>query len=465
MISSRIFILLFLLIANSCLEKKTKSFVKDIQGVFIYSKPELSSTILSRALYREEINLIGELENGWIKIEYQVWKGFAYLPNVSESDPEAKFYVDNLEGAEFYNSSEDKREIIALLPHKSEIKVLGTYIQADKFLNGKIEWVRGEAQGMKGFLRLETLSPVPRSHFFAVVAPRVYLMSKPNFKSGALLGVPQNTIGEMLEKSGDIVSYRGTKGYWFKTIYNNKSGWIFSGFTVISTDKAYLEDRDYIRNEEWFLRYLEKASPVEVFSGELKVGDSGAIEKTEVAGYTVLSVKYGNPEDDCLVETNSRVVFINNKTKQSYSIQGLYSEDLVSIDKPFSGTVYTSYNGCNCCCPDTGNLLYFLLEDRVFYIHHKSENIKGFCYYGPSEGLELERENRYDASSKTILMNLKLPVCEPPESQEIFKKDPIDFPHTLFAVLKVEQDKIIIDRFYDRGIPEKYRKLWETASK
>jgi hypothetical protein len=62
---------------------------------------------------------------------------------------------------------------------------------------------------------------------------------------------------------------------------------------------------------------------------------------------------------------NSKVLHQQNRfykiTGQYFSIQGLYSQDLISLDKPFPNTIYTSYESCHCCCPDTGNLLYFIL--------------------------------------------------------------------------------------------------------
>ncbi|HNH10545.1 MAG TPA: hypothetical protein PK683_18730, partial [Leptospiraceae bacterium] len=104
----------------------------------------------------------------------------------------------------------------------------------------------------------------------------------------------------------------------------------FSGFTVTSTEKSYLEDRDYIRNEEWFLRYLEKPNNVEPFPFDESILEGAKVEKIEKTYYTVYNIQYGKPLDDCSVENNSRVVFVNKKTRQAYSIQGLYKEDLVS---------------------------------------------------------------------------------------------------------------------------------------
>jgi hypothetical protein len=60
-------------------------------------------------------------------------------------------------------------------------------------------------------------------------------------------------------------------------------------------------------------------------------------------------------------------------------------------------------------------------------------------------------------------MNLKLPLCEPNQGHEVMEVKPIGFAHNLFAVLKKDKNNIIVNKFYDKGIPDSYRDAWENA--
>ncbi|HNO22803.1 MAG TPA: SH3 domain-containing protein [Leptospiraceae bacterium] len=425
----------------------------------MYSSPDLGSAVLLRIKYGTEIQT-EESPGKWKKIYFDGKEGYTDA-KLNTSAPGRIFYVDNLEGLEVYETLGPEPKQIGVVPHKGKVTILDTVFQDKDGKFNRVEWAFVETEKSKGYVRLASLTAAPRTYYFAVMAKQgIWLRSKPEFRGQSLILLPFGTIGEILEKTGELLSAYNSRGYWFRTEYKGKTGWIFSGFTVTSTEKSYLEDRDYIRNEEWFLRYLEKPNNVEPFPFDESILEGAKVEKIEKTYYTVYNIQYGKPLDDCSVENNSRVVFVNKKTRQAYSIQGLYKEDLVSHGNPFPDSIYTSYDVCNCCCPNRGNLLYFLFEDKVLSVPHRDKDSKGLCNYGNVESVELGRETRYDKENKAIYLYLRLPFCSPPPEGETLA-EPIDYTHSLFTVIRQEKDNVNIERYFDNGIPEKYRDQWD----
>ena len=445
-----------------CSKENEPFFVYDFQGIFLYSSPDLSSKVLKRIPFSSPVSILESREDGWIKLSYSGMKGFAYSPNINNSLPNLSLYVDSLDGIAIYEKPSEKSNVIDYVVHKTKLKIHEIHQEENK--NKKLSWALIEGANLNGYARIDYLSVEPKSYFFSIVNSKGQPMrSKPGENSPILTNLPLNHIGEILEKSSELVTHSNTKGYWFRTEFKGKMGWIFSGYAVTSVDRKYLEDRDYIRNEEWFMRYMDSSTKVEPFYYNEKDLSHSKKDVFEQGNFLIYYIRYKHSADDCTVTNISRLIFKNKVTGQYFSIQGLYSQDLISLDKPFPNTIYTNYESCHCCCPDTGNLLYFILEDSVVYINYKAENHKASCLYGPIEGVELERENRFDPDNNIIFMNLKLPLCEPNQGHEVMEVKPIGFAHNLFAVLKKDKNNIIVNKFYDKGIPDSYRDAWENA--
>ncbi|MCB1143972.1 MAG: SH3 domain-containing protein [Leptospiraceae bacterium] len=458
------YFVIILIFISTCIGKREKVYVSEFQGLYVYEEPELSSRILYRVPYKEPVEILEEREDRWKKIGYSGVEGFSYSPVLSQIRPDQYLFVDSLDGLGVYDKPSSSSNLLALIVHKTRLKVL--FIDQGNNMLKKLYWAYVEGENLKGYVKIDFLSKEPRTYYYSIVSSAgVNLRSKPGLDSPVITVLPINLIGEILEKSSEKENIKGTNGYWFRTEYRGKVGWIFSGFTVTSRDKKYLEDRDYIRNEEWFMRYMDSALPVEAYSFDEKDLKDFTVDTYERGNFEIFYINYGNPREDCTVSYNSRIVFKNKLTGIAYSIQGLYAETLIHLDQPFPNTVYSSYEACNCCCPDNGNLLYFIMEDKVMFIHYKEKDSVAMCLYGSVEGIELQRENRYDFTTKTIYMNLKLPLCEVPKDPNLERVPPSGIVHNLFAIVHWDNETITIEKFYDKGIPESYYDLWDRATK
>ena len=357
----------------NCLKENEPYFVHDLQGVFLYSSPEISSKIVKRIPFNSPLLILEKREDGWLKISSSGIKGYAYNPYIKTAIADIYQYVDSLDGLKVYEKPSEKSKVVDTVVHKSRLKIHeidqanGTY--------KKLNWALVEGVNIMGYARLDYLSSEPKSYFFSIVKSKGQtLRSMPGENSPVLTSLPLNHIGEILEKSSDLEINLNSRGYWIRTEFKGKMGWIFSAYTVTSLDRKYLEDRDYIRNEEWFMRYMDLPMKVENIHITEKELLSYKRDMFEQDNFEIYQLRYPNTEDDCNVGTVSKIVFKNKTNSQTFSIQGLYSEDLISLDKPFPNTIYTRYESCHCCCPDTGNLLYFIMEDTIYFVNYKEEN-------------------------------------------------------------------------------------------
>lgn len=449
----------------------------NLMGIYVYESPELTSKIIAKIPFREKFYLIDKdtWNDEWKKIEYEKVFGYIYQKEFSFETPSNLVYVDNLEGTKFYEKP-NASQPIKILPHKTKLEILDVIdynalslqnqdSSADTLpiLREEI-WLHVKQNTQEGYIFLdESIKIKPKVHYFFVVhSEGLNLYTEPKINSKIIINLPKNTIGEILEVIPEVEQHENLKGYWFKTEYKSKVGWGFSGYIITSTDPSYFETKDYVYDEEIFLNFLSSTQVVNNYSPK-KID----FQKSKIhtfRNYKILEVNYNFPEEDCSVTTNARVVFQNQRLKNFYSNPNYYEEKIISIGEPFPENVYTEFNACHCCCGEIGNNLYFLFEDKIQYINFKLANSQGKCFYGPNEGFDYYQENRIDKDKKIIYSLLKLPVCKTLEMTESFnvaETEPITFSHTLFTVLKVENNYINIEKYYDEDIPASFQKEWE----
>lgn len=449
----------------------------NLTGIYVYETPELTSKIISKIPFREKFYLIDKdtWNDEWKKIEYEKVFGYIYQKEFSFETPSNLVYVDNLEGIKFYEKPNAPKPI-RILPHKTKLEILDVLDYGALSLpNQETEndffhqvlreeiWLHVKQDSQEGYIFLdESIKIKPKVHYFFVVHSKgLNLYSEPKTDSKILINLPKNTIGEILEAIPEVEKHGNLKGYWFKTEYKSKVGWGFSGYIITSTDPSYFETKDYVYDEEIFLNFLSSTQVVNNYSP--KKIDFKKSKIYSLHNYKILEVNYNFPIDDCSVTTNARVVFQNQRLKNFYSNTNYYEEKIISMGEPFPENVYTEFNACHCCCGEIGNNLYFLFEDKIQYINFNLSNSPGKCFYGPNEGFSYYQENRIDKEKKIIYSLLKLPVCKDLEMNESFsveEMEPISFSHSLFTVLKVENNYLNIEKYYDEDIPSQYEKEW-----
>ena len=311
---------------------------------------------------------------------------------------------------------------------------------------------------------------VERHYFSVVTTGGLPLREKPDPKSKILATIPLGYIGEFYNQSKENIVIQNQPGFWMETSYNGNKGWIFSGSTAISKNLQTLEERiGEFGDEAWFYRLynnLENSKLEEVEFDPNAIETNAKISKFDNYPYTIYQIQRQIAEDDCTGKEN-QVIFKNNITGKSFGNREIFSEVVVEQNHPLVRTVFTTSIPQKCGCLIEDSTLYFLLNDRVLTATFKNKDTKAYCEYGTVSNIELERENRYSLSNNTMYMYLKLPDCQPNEKILLYGgkiKDVKKFKTDMFIALRLTNEEVIVDKFYQKGIPEEFHNEWETAT-
>ncbi len=381
-------------------------------------------------------------------------------------------FTDSLTGTELYETPETTSPIFESIPHATKVELLpdnpAYTIQPDI----TIKWRRIKYKDRIGWVIDSFLSAKVEKHYFSVVTTAgLPLREKPDAKSQVISIIPLGFIGEFYNQSKGNVVIEKQPGFWMETSYNGKKGWIFSGSTAISKNLQSLEERNgEFGDEGWFYRFysnLEESKLEEVEFDLSTIEKTAKIVKYENHPYTIYQIQRQIAEDDCTGK-ESQVIFKNNLTGKSFGNREIFSETVVEQNYPLVRSVYTTSIPQKCGCLIEDSTIYFLLEDRVLATAFKNKNTKAYCEYGTISNVEVERENRYDNPHNTVYMYLKLPECLPSEKIILYGGKITDikkFKTDMFISLKLTNSEVIVEKFYQKGIPEQFITVWETASK
>lgn len=381
-------------------------------------------------------------------------------------------YTDSLSGTSIYETPETTSSILESIPHATKVEIVpenpAYTIQPDT----TIKWRKISFNGKTGWVIDSFLSAKVEKHYFSVVTTAgILLREKPDAKSTVISTIPFGYIGEFYNQSKGNVILEKQPGYWIETTYNGKKGWIFSGSVDISKNFQTLEERNgEFGNEGWFYRFysnLEESKLEEIDFDLSTVEKTAKIINYENHPYTIYQIQRQIAEDDCTGK-ESQVIFKNNITGKSFGNREIFSETVVEQNYPLVRSVYTTSVPQKCGCLIQDSTIYFLLDDRVLATTFNNKNTKAYCEYGTVSNVEVERENRYDLANNTVYMYLKLPECQPDEKIILFGGKITDikkFRTDMFVSLKLTNNEVIVEKFYQKAIPEQFLSAWENASK
>lgn len=381
-------------------------------------------------------------------------------------------FTDSLTGTELYETPETTGKIFATIPHATRVELSpdnpSYTIQPDI----TIKWRKIKYNDLTGWVIDSFLSAKVEKHYFSVVATAgLPLREKADAKSKVISTIPFGFIGEFYNQSKENIMLDKKPGFWMETTYNGKKGWIFSGSAAISKNLQSLEERNgEFGDEGWFYRFysnLEESKLEEVDFDINTIEKTAKIVKFENHPYTIYQIQRQIAEDDCTGK-ESQVIFKNNLTGKSYGNREIFSESVVEQNYPLVRSVYTTSIPQKCGCLIQDSTIYFLLDDRVLATTFNNKNTKAYCEYGTVSNVELDRENRYDLSQNTVYMYLKLPECIPDEKTILYGGKITDikkFKTDMFISLKLTNTDVLVEKFYQKGIPEQFLTAWEKASK
>ncbi|HMV41474.1 MAG TPA: SH3 domain-containing protein [Leptospiraceae bacterium] len=381
-------------------------------------------------------------------------------------------FTDSLTGTNLYENPEPDSNIISSIPHATKVEILPENPAYTITKENTIKWRKIKFDTFVGWVMDNLLSAKVEKHYFSVLTNAgLPLREKPDVKSNKIATIPFGYIGEFYNKTKENVILDKQPGFWIETTYNGKKGWIFSGSAAISKNLQSLEERNGEFGEEgWFYRFysnLEESKLEEVEFDLKNIENTAKITQFENHPYTIYQIKRQVAEDDCSGK-ESQIIFKNNITGKSFGNREIFSETVVEQNYPLVRSVYTTSIPQKCGCLIQDSTLYFLLDDRVLATTFHNKDTKAYCEYGTVSNIELERENRYDLANNTLYMYLKLPDCQPDEKTILYggkitniKK----FKTDMFVSLKLSNTEVMIEKFYQKGIPEQFKTAWESSVK
>ncbi len=188
--------------------------------------------------------------------------------------------------------------------------------------------------------------------------------------------------------------------------------------------------------------------------------ESLEIRKIKQGKYEIIQ-NFFNDLDGCWGNRFVRVILKNNLSRKEY-IFNASNEMIAESNIPFNEVIIIKDFCKSCgCAPDS--YMYIMLESGVYKIAYELTNLNiPKCMKSEYEGYNFseQRENRYNIADKIIYTHIKRPKCE--ESRHR-----IDNPilEEVFVVIKINSRFPEIFRFYNQGIPAKYRDEWELAER
>lgn len=266
-------------------------------------------------------------------------------------------------------------------------------------------------------------------------------------------------------------------GIWFYMKRGRRAGWVHFRSPVVTDDPGGMRTALLMDADESFRRYLDRPVVLPGIEEDLsQIARNYSRRKIEHSGsYDIIQLGRNVAPDSCEQNPVSRIVFRSKDTKRLYGIVPGYSETVLP-GPPLHDSLYTLASHCNCCCPLLTNQLYLLLSEQILVLDYLNENIEGagYCDYGPVYRIVPGRETRFPRDGRSILTYMKLPSCPlegsalendiPPGGKTIYY--PKHALHELFLKLEVdgEKNRITIHKYFDRGIPEEFRREWDGAT-
>lgn len=332
----------------------------------------------------------------------------------------------------------------------------------------------------KGWVKEAQLHDREGFFYFGVDTPKgINLREEPNQKSKTIDFLPFDTMGEVLKWNEKEESIQMRKGFWLQINFNEKKGWVFSGFLTIDKSLEKMKERtggvysevDFYRNFR-NTKYISEAKESD-FSKE-EISKLEIIERIDFNSYQILKlrqVKGGNEF--------KKVVFLNKENNRYYSFNTkdwMDNGDIIQFKNPLDRVIL--YNDIECCHGQISSYFLFFLKNKIVRIpFHPDTN--GYCFMtSVAGGFSPFIKNRYNPQGKTIYTFAKHGKC--PDDDELkrieserkdshsdsysYRSTPEKFTASQFIILKWDENSVTMEKYFEDDIPNKFKKDWDNSS-
>lgn len=448
--------LLFLIFTSLsfCREKKT-GFVNSMNGATVYkcdSEYNCSKDHEAKKIpYGTQIEyLTRPIESEKEKYFIVNYKGETIFLKQADFDKQLKkifFKILPIDGASLY-SVKNKNTKLLIIQHGEIVEFLGF---------NEYDYYEVKYKDQIGFISKYKLAEENEKVKFKVaVFSGLNLRELPNPKSKIITTLPYETVGEVLEMDKIIYTIQNKKGYWIKTTYENETGWIFSAFVFLRTEKFdFPHDNTY--GESDFYHFFTNLEDMESLSFGLQRLNTDKKIPSQLSEFYFLEQRSKEKEPEDHLEV-IQLYLVNENRNLVYNIND-GEENFIKVDHGKFFIIRT--DGCHFCCPYQSDRLFFVLKNKLKYIYMNEDShscgtssymkfskVNSILYIRADYG---ECEKNYSAYVPELHTLTGPPL--------IFKS----YTHDMFIKIKINEDDLDIKRIIDKGIPAEYKQEWEEA--
>ena len=354
-----------------------------------------------------------------------------------EEEDKRTIFIAQDTGAPFYSGLEHGT-IISYIPFGRELPK--SRISYDHFYK-----IRYESQ--IGFvLKSDATYEKPYRYFKVISREGLNIREAPDKSSRRKGLVP-------FEKNGRIVSYSGIRaeiqnrhGEWILIQFGAISGYVFSGFVLISDSESRLN--------EIFEGYKVKFRPVKLES----LGNIDSPVQTYLPwreGWDIVEVRQKGNMETCDYKSSFKKLYFINSRRKSISYSPLlesYVSDTRLMDR---GILIADGAACHCCCGSYNTLLYSLNKGELSAIPF---------YYGKNRAMCNEfgnPETEARITPKRLFYHIRNPICfsHISENSMAFGEGETQFVDQKFFVLEKDGSHAVYDK-----MPSEYANEWDKAA-
>lgn len=315
---------------------------------------------------------------------------------------------------------------------------------------------------------------LPFMYFFVTDKSGLNLREGPGQNFKKILTLPYKSTGMILSSNQEIFTIQKQTGFWMQVEYEQKTGWLFSGFIVMSDNKDWqppsfsMTDSETGENDTSGDDFNFQPINDDGISNSKRINPRFSFNKTKISFEA--NIKDSQNTDSCSSEPENSLRLKSPIWDMTISLYEMQLEKEKSIG---AGFIFYSGRGCNCCCA--------LKESKLLAI--TNEFPQSFEYTAGSEASCAANEGTFlipvsylqfkvDLSSNTMYILRELPICA--KKKDIDENQPKDGSYNIFEKLgskgyfyifknnngllkteKIETEPNII--------PEVWKEKWEKA--
>ncbi|WP_167881210.1 SH3 domain-containing protein [Leptospira gomenensis] len=241
----------------------------------------------------------------------------------------------------------------------------------------------------------------PAHKFYKVITKTgLHLRETPSVKAKSLGIVEYRRSGEILEKTKTLETISGKNGYWIRATRNDTTGWMFSGYLLLSQTAEFP-----------ILTYDSKDIGLEITGVEEITPEDQSRLKNYRDARTLRIGSYQIQEKSNIQNPSQKLVLFSKNGK--FHKNGFAEAEWIQKHKiPVANLLVTGQTDCFECCGmyEEYYNLYFV-KDTIQRIAFPLKDREAFCGE-EMESLTAEVRNRIDVKNGIIYHYYRIPNCE-----------------------------------------------------